>query len=334
MTTSLHGNVVIQTTELPGRNRNLEHSIGTRWMSLRRWENDMKVVAPVDLGTAVSALKGLVGFSSINGMADTARVDSEARMPATARADARDLQELVPQTCYRSRTQFIERLVDIPVLQQRQAPTAQTAQESMEMSQEQFLDKVVDMPVVVQRQVLMVQTVQKTLECRVEIASPGWTIFNMTEVESQPMEATTTAKTTSDILVRLFLAVLYTWGRLDDKSLSRPDQEVTLSLVLREAQERHLHRSLTERSLMKSHAIIDAMERANHTLGEALRTLTHATGTRVGSRSETDEPLICWMMRHTTEGPLLRRFGTTVAERTDVCWRSRPGGCAWIETAA
>ena len=98
-------------------------------------------------------------------------VDSEARMPATARADARDLQELVPQTCYRSRTQFIERLVDIPVLQQRQAPTAQTAQESMEMSQEQFLDKVVDMPVVVQRQVLMVQTVQKTLECRVEIAS-------------------------------------------------------------------------------------------------------------------------------------------------------------------
>ena len=40
------------------------------------------------------------------------------------------------------------------------------------------------------------------------------------------------------------------------------------------------------------------MERANLILGEVLRTLKHATETRVGGRLETDHPLICWMVRH------------------------------------
>ena len=293
----------------------------------------MKVVAPVDLGTAVSALKGLVGFSSINGMADTAMW--------TQKQGCQRRHEPMHETC---RNWYPKRVTGRGLSSSKDWWTFQSCNRGRHQRRRRPRNpwrchkssswtRLSTCPLWCNARYSWFRQCRKLWSVAWK-SRAGWTIFNMTEVESQPMEATTTAKTTSDILVRLFLAVLYTWGRLDDKSLSRPDQEVTLSLVLREAQERHLHRSLTERSLMKSHAIIDAMERANHTLGEALRTLTHATGTRVGSRSETDEPLICWMMRHTTEGPLLRRFGTTVAERTDVCWRSRPGGCAWIETAA
>ena len=49
---------------------------------------------------------------------------------------------------------------------------------------------------------------------------------------------------------------------------------------------------------MESHATMGAMERANLTLREMLRTLKHATETRVGGRLETDHPIICWMVRH------------------------------------
>ena len=41
-----------------------------------------------------------------------------------------------------------------------------------------------------------------------------------------------------------------------------------------------------------------AMERANRTVGEMLRTMKHATETRVGGRLETGHPLISWMIRH------------------------------------
>ena len=39
---------------------------------------------------------------------------------------------------------------------------------------------------------------------------------------------------------------------------------------------------------IESHATIGAMERTNLILGEVLRTLKHATETRVGGRLETD----------------------------------------------
>ena len=51
-----------------------------------------------------------------------------------------------------------------PVVQQRQVPTVQTVQKTMENPQAQFLDEVVGMPVVVQRKVPMIQRVQKTVE--------------------------------------------------------------------------------------------------------------------------------------------------------------------------
>ena len=71
------------------------------------------------------------------------------------------------------------------------------------------------------------------LLCPVQLASPGWIIFGTIEVESQSMAAAVTAKAASDILVRLFLAMLDAWGRSDAKMLLRSGQEVTLSLILR-----------------------------------------------------------------------------------------------------
>ena len=45
---------------------------------------------------------------------------------------------------------------------------------------------------------------------------------------------------------------------------------------------------------MESHATMGAMERANRTLGEMLRTLKHTTETRLGGRLETDYSLTSW----------------------------------------
>ena len=44
-------------------------------------------------------------------------------------------------------------IVDVPVVVQRQVPTIQTVQKTLEVSKVQFLDRVVDVPVVTQRQV-------------------------------------------------------------------------------------------------------------------------------------------------------------------------------------
>ena len=144
------------------------------------------------------------------------------------------------------------------------------------------------------------------------------------------MAAAVTVKAASDILVRFFLAMLDAWARSDVKVLLRSDQEVTLSLILCEVQARRQQRTLVERSPVESHATMGAMEGANLTLGELLRTLKHATETRVGGRLETDHSIICWMVRHCCwifcryhvrvrrTDPLLRCFGTTV---TGADWR-------------
>ena len=55
------------------------------------------------------------------------------------------------------------------------------------------------------------------LSSRVPLASPGLTIFNMIDRESQSMAAAVTVKAASDILMRFFLAMLDAWGRSDVK---------------------------------------------------------------------------------------------------------------------
>ena len=74
------------------------------------------------------------------------------------------------------------------------------------------------------------------LSRRVHLASPGLTILNMIDKESQSMAAALSVKAASDLLVRFFLAMLNAWGRSDVEVLLRSDQEVTLTLILSEVQ--------------------------------------------------------------------------------------------------
>ena len=116
------------------------------------------------------------------------------------------------------------------------------------------------------------------------------TIFNMMDRESQSMAAALTVKAASETLVRFFLAMLDAWGRSDVKVLLRSDQEVTLTLILREVQARRQQRTLVEGSRVESHATMGAMERANRTMGKKLRTKKHATETRVRQVGDGSSP--------------------------------------------
>ena len=80
--------------------------------------------------------------------------------------------------------------------------------------------------------------------------------------------------------------------------LLRADQEVTVTLMLREVHARRIQGTLLARSPVESHATLCAMERPHRFLGELLRTTKHATETKVGGRLDTDHPLISWMVRH------------------------------------
>ena len=69
---------------------------------------------------------------------------------------------------------------------------------------------------------------------RVHLANSGSIIFNTTETESQTT-ATVTAKAASYTLVINSLAMLYAWRLSDAKTLLRPDQDATLTLIRRKA---------------------------------------------------------------------------------------------------
>ena len=71
--------------------------------------------------------------------------------------------QVVQKTVGDPQIQFIDKAVDIPVVQQRQVPTVQTVQNTVKIPQGQFLDKVVDMPVVVERQVSTVADAPTTM---------------------------------------------------------------------------------------------------------------------------------------------------------------------------
>ena len=112
------------------------------------------------------------------------------------------------------------------------------------------------------------------LSSRIQLASPGLTIFNMVDRESQSdretqsKAAALTVKAASEILVEFFLAMLDAWRRSEVKVKLRSDQKKSLSLILREVQARRRQRTLLERSPVESHATMGAMERATRTLGD------------------------------------------------------------------
>ena len=104
------------------------------------------------------------------------------------------------------------------------------------------------------------------------------------------MAAALTVKAASETLVRFFHAMLDAWGRSDVKVLLRSDEEVTLTLILREVQARRQQRTPVESSLVESHATMGAMERANRTHG---RDAAHneARDRNESWRQAGDEPL-------------------------------------------
>ena len=70
----------------------------------------------------------------------------------------------MPKTLDSPRVQLIDKVVSIPVVAQRQVPSAPRVQKIVEMPKGQFSDGEVNMPVVTQRQVPMISNVQKTVE--------------------------------------------------------------------------------------------------------------------------------------------------------------------------
>ena len=70
----------------------------------------------------------------------------------------------VPKKLDSPQVQLIDKVVSIPVMAQRQVPSAPRVQKIVEMSKVQFSDEEVDMPVAAQRQVPMIPNVQKTVE--------------------------------------------------------------------------------------------------------------------------------------------------------------------------
>ena len=180
-------------------------------MSLTRWENGTKTVASVDLGDTVPTSKSLNELPSVEDTIDVVRGDAEANVltvlttPKESGAVERSGHEL---------THVPYRNLGSSCVAGRGTDDSHRQSDSHSGSPRVECDF---MP----------------LLYRVQLASPGWIIFGTIEVESQSMAAAVTAKAASDILVRLFLAMLDAWGRSDAKMLLRSDQEVTLSLILR-----------------------------------------------------------------------------------------------------
>ena len=77
--------------------------------------------------------------------------------------------------------------------------------------------------------------------------------------------------------------------------LLRADQEVTVTLVLREVRR---GASRVPCWSVRQWTAVGTMERVNRTSGELLQTTKHATETKIGGRLDTDHPLISWMVRH------------------------------------
>ena len=238
-------------TRLPGRNWNLKHSIGIGWMSLRRWENGLKFVTLVDLGRAVSASRGLVGFTSTRSLADIARVDTDASVLATANTPEPSRNQY---TCrYTRRTGIgasaVSQVEDSSMEQWKVQSCNRGRYERCRRSRKPWRSHKYGSWTRLSRCRLwcnarfpwfrrctepggfagaddwhrksdrssMVECDFIPLSSRVEVASAGWTISNMTEVEIQSMITTATTKAVSDIPVRLSLAALFVWGRLDAK---------------------------------------------------------------------------------------------------------------------
>ena len=72
--------------------------------------------------------------------------------------------QVVQKTVAIPQTQFIDRLVNVPLVTQRQVRTIQKIQKTLEIPQAKLEDELTDVPVVMQRQTSMIQKVATTAE--------------------------------------------------------------------------------------------------------------------------------------------------------------------------
>ena len=89
------------------------------------------------------------------------------------------------------------------------------------------------------------------------------------------------------------------WVRSDVKVFLRSDQDVTLTLILRDVQARRQQRTLVKRSPVGSHAIMGVIERANSVTWERCCAQSSTRLRReLERRLGTDHSFICWKVRH------------------------------------
>ena len=109
--------------------------------------------------------------------------------------------------------------------------------------------------------------------------------------ESQAMAAVLCVKAACELLVRFFVGVLDLWRRSDVKLPLRADQEVTVTLVLREVKARRKQGTFLEGSPVDSHSTMGGMEEQTVFLGELLRTACNRDEDwrQIGYRSPIDQ---------------------------------------------
>ena len=88
----------------------------------------------------------------------------------------------VQKTLEVSPLQFTEKVVDIPVVAQRQVHANRNAQKTIQISKLQHTDQVLDVPVVVVAQVPQVHVVMKTVE-----TTPVQIVAETTEIPQLPL---------------------------------------------------------------------------------------------------------------------------------------------------
>ena len=212
-----HGSFVTRghVTNQPGSNLDLELERCLLAVSDER-ENGTSTVAPVDLGDAVPTSENLSDLPTVEDTIDVAREDAEANVPLAVPTPKE------PRAAERARHE----LTHMPYRSWCFSCVAGRGADDAHRKSDNYTG-----PPRVECDFMF-------LSSRVHLVNPRLTIFNMMDRESQSMAAALTVKAASETLVRFFLAMLDAWGRSDVKVLLRSDQEVTLTLILREVQAR------------------------------------------------------------------------------------------------
>ena len=168
-----------------------------------RGENGTQLIAPVDLGEAVPTSQDLSEPPSVEDTIDVAREDAEANVPTAVST---------PKECGTVERAKHE-LTHMPFRSWCFSCVAGRGSDDPHRKTDSYSG----LP--------RVECDFMFLSSRIQLASPGLTIFNMVDRESQSMAAALTVKAASEILVEFFLAMLDERGRSEVKVKLRSDQK-------------------------------------------------------------------------------------------------------------